>query len=83
MGNWRKGWTLAVHALNVFKVYPAFLAPIFLAWIVYASGILHLRYGFPGSCTAGGRTSAWCSWSFSFFIYMGCAWSLSLYLPSC
>lgn len=47
MGNWRKGWTLIVHALNVFKVYPAFLAPIFLVWIVYATGVLYLRYGFP------------------------------------
>ena len=24
MGNWRKGWTLVVHGLNIFKVYPAF-----------------------------------------------------------
>lgn len=47
MSNWRKGWALIVHALNVFRIYPAFLAPIFVVWIVYASGVLYLRYGFP------------------------------------
>lgn len=46
MSNWRKGWKLIVHALNVFKAYPAFLAPICLVWIVYATGVLYLRYGF-------------------------------------
>ena len=53
MGNWRKGWTRVVHALNVFKVYPAFLAPIFLVWMVYASGILYLRYGFSWKLHGG------------------------------
>lgn len=47
MSNWRKGWALIVHALNVFRIYPAFLVPILVVWIVYASGVLYLRYGFP------------------------------------
>lgn len=46
MGNWRKGWQLIVHALNVFRAYPVFLAPIFLVWIVYAAGTLYLRYDY-------------------------------------
>lgn len=46
MGNWKKGWQLVVHALNVFRVYPVFLAPIFLVWIVYAAGTLYLRYDY-------------------------------------
>lgn len=47
MSNWRKGWKLIVHALNVFRAYPAFVVPIFVVWILYAAGTLYLRYDFP------------------------------------
>jgi hypothetical protein len=46
MSNWDKGWRLIIHSLNVFRAYPSFLVPIFFVWIVYASGILFLRYGY-------------------------------------
>ena len=46
MSNWSKGWQLIVHSLNVFRAYPSFLVPICFVWIVYASGILYLRYSY-------------------------------------
>lgn len=46
MSNWSKGWQLVVHSLNVFRIYPSFLIPIFFVWIIYASGVLYLRYGY-------------------------------------
>ena len=41
MGSWRKGWTLVVHALNVFKIHPAFQ--------VVSVGVVPKLDAFPGS----------------------------------
>ena len=46
MGNWKKGWRLVVHSLNVFKAYPSFLLPLLVVWVGYAAGVLYLRYDF-------------------------------------
>lgn len=46
MGNSNKGWALVVHSMNVFRDYPSFMVPLLTVWVVYASGILYLKYGF-------------------------------------
>jgi hypothetical protein len=43
---WSRGWKLITHGLVVLKNYPSFILPILIAWLVYAPGVLFLKYFF-------------------------------------
>lgn len=81
MGSWRKGWHVIVHSLNVFKAYPSFLLPILGVWIIYATGILYVQYGYQWRHHATGDDVAIAVvfvFSLSFLILMSCSVTLEM-----
>ena len=41
---WRRGWQLIAQGLGVLRQYPWFIAPILIVWLIYAPGVLYLKY---------------------------------------
>jgi len=46
---WRRGWQLIAQGLGVLRQYPWFIAPIVMVWLIYAPGVLYLKYGLQWS----------------------------------
>src|ERR1700722_1307616 len=41
---WHRGWQLLAQGLGVLRRYPWFIAPILIVWLIYAPGVLYLKY---------------------------------------
>jgi hypothetical protein len=46
---WRRGWLLIAQGVGVLRQYPWFIAPILMVWLIYAPGVLYLKYGLQWS----------------------------------
>lgn len=42
----RNGWGLVKESIKVFNRHPKFIVPLLIAWVIYASIILYLKYWF-------------------------------------